>query len=95
MYVDKVFGEVTTIVDGNTFLVRVLKTEKTSSYTYRETERMRIDGPDAPALMELSGKRMKEKLTRKLFGNRVTLTITGWAANGYLCTIDSVEKGRR
>ena len=82
MYVDKVFGEVTTILDGNTFLVRVLKTEKTSSYTYRGTERMRIDGPDAQAPIELSGK-------------RVALTITDWAANGYLCTIDSVEKGRR
>ncbi|MBI5355964.1 MAG: hypothetical protein HZB68_05920 [Candidatus Aenigmarchaeota archaeon] len=92
---DKVFGEVTTIVDGNTFLVRVLKTEKIGLYTYKETERMRIDGLDAPALTELAGKRMKEKLTRKLFGNKVALTITGWMANGYLCTIDSVEKGRR
>lgn len=91
---DKVFGEVTTIINGDTFLVRVLKAEKTSSYTYRETERMKIEGLDAPALTELSGKKMKEKLTRKLFGNKVALTIKGWAPNGYICSVDSVEKGK-
>lgn len=94
MSVDSIFGEVTTIINGDTFLVRVLKAEKTSSYTYKETERMKIEGPDAPPITELAGKRMKEKLTRKLFGNKVTLTITGWAPQGYICSIDSVEKGR-
>ena len=68
---DTVRGPVTSIVDGDTFDMKVTQFGNHNKYEYNDNERVRIADIDAPELNEPGGKRSKEALAKKLNGKEV------------------------
>lgn len=68
---DTIRGLVTTIVDGDTFDVRVTHTGNQNKYQYSNVERIRIAEMDAPELSSLLGQRSKNYLQQKLLNKEV------------------------
>ena len=64
-------GPVTSIVDGDTFDMKVSHVGKSNENKYNDNERIRIADIDKPELNTPAGKRSKEKLERKLKGKEV------------------------
>ncbi len=89
---DGLLGEVTSVIDGNTFLVRVVKQAQKSGIVYREKEKIRISGLEVPPLSEFAGKHAKEKLERRLFGCMVALEVLERKPDFILCKVLYAER---
>jgi len=68
---DTIRGPVTSIVDGDTFNIKVTHTGKENKEKYNNNERIRIAEIDAPELNTPAGRRSKEQLEKKLSGKEV------------------------
>ena len=72
---DTIRGNVTKIIDGDTFDMNVTHTGKENEYDYNDDERIRIAGIDAPELNTSSGQRSKKDLENKLSNAEVRVYI--------------------
>ena len=80
---DVIRGDVTNIVDGDTFDVDVTHYSKTNQISYNDKERIRIAGIEAPEIPSKAGERVKEHLEKNFLGKHVKLTIqAGMYING-------------
>ena len=68
---DTIRGPVISIVDGDTFDMKVTHVGKNNEYEYNDIERIRIADIDEPELRIPAGQRSKEILERKLKGKEV------------------------
>lgn len=68
---DTIRGLVISIVDGDTFDMRITHVGKNNEYKYNDTERIRIADINEPELRSPTGQRSKEILERKLKGKEV------------------------
>lgn len=64
-------GVVTNIVDGDTIDIKVTKVDPLNRHTYREIERIRIYGHDAPELGTPGSLEEKEALEKELLGKKL------------------------
>jgi len=72
---DTIRGPVISIVDGDTFDMKVTHTGLDNREKYNNQERIRIADIDEPELNTSAGQRSKEKLQRKLLGKEVRCTV--------------------
>jgi endonuclease YncB( thermonuclease family) len=72
---DRISGLVTSVVDGDTFDVKVTWRSQYNQNNYGDSERVRINKIDAPELTNPGGLSAKEKLARRIDGKIVNLTI--------------------
>ena len=72
---DIVEGPVTSVVDGDTFDMRVTHIGTKNKIKYNDVERIRIAGIDAPELDTVAGKHSKEALQKKFSGKTVRCTV--------------------
>ena len=72
---DIIYGIVNSVIDGDTFIINVTKTNKTSQYNYNKWERIRIINLDASELGSLGGFRDKVNLERALQGKKVSCSV--------------------
>ncbi len=72
---DIIWGDVTNIVDGDTFDVHVTHHSKDNKISYDNQERIRIAGIDTPEIPSASGLRAKHHLERHLLNKHVKLII--------------------
>ncbi|MEW6162871.1 MAG: hypothetical protein AB1606_06135 [Nitrospirota bacterium] len=63
---DTIKGRAFSIIDGNTFDMRVTHVGKQNLYKYNDIERVRIAEIDEPELNTLTGRRSKLLLQQKL-----------------------------
>ena len=68
---DTIRGPVTSIVDGDTFDMKVSHVGRSNENKYNDNERIRIADIDEPELNTPDGKRSKDKLEKKLKGKEV------------------------
>jgi endonuclease YncB( thermonuclease family) len=72
---DVIWGDVTNVVDGDTFDVKVTHYQKSNRIEYNDAERIRIAGIDAPELSTAYGMTAKQRLARRIGGKHVRLTV--------------------
>jgi len=72
---DLLWGDVTNVVDGDTFDVNVTHYGKNNQYSYNDKERIRIASLDAPELSAFGGFAAKERLERRIAGKHVRLSV--------------------
>lgn len=72
---DVIWGDVTQVIDGDTFDINVTHYSKTNSVRYNDRERIRIADIDAPELRARMGQRAKHQLERTLLGQHVRLEV--------------------
>ena len=68
---DRVFGYVLRVVDGDTFELDVDSVSRGNQYNYNDVEKVRIRGIDAPELNSNAGRAAKVRLQNKIQGRRV------------------------
>lgn len=68
----KIKGLVTNVVDGDTIDIQVTEVNPANKHTYRDTERIRIYGRNAPELNETGGYEEKWKLEKSLLNRELT-----------------------
>lgn len=68
---DTIRGRVFSIIDGDTFDMRVTHVGKQNRYKYNDIERIRIAEIDEPELNTLTGRRSRALLQQKLHGREV------------------------
>jgi endonuclease YncB( thermonuclease family) len=68
---DTIRGQVTNIVDGDTFDMKITHVGKINKNKYKNVERIRISDVDEPELNTPTGKKSKDKLKKKLMGKEV------------------------
>ena len=79
---DIIEGPVTTVVDGDTFDMKVTRTGENNRAKYNDRERVRIADTDAAELPTAAGKQAKEALERKLGGKEVRCHVEARDAYG-------------
>lgn len=72
---DVIWGDVTRVIDGDTFDVYVTHYSKTNSIQYNDRERIRIADIDAPELSTRFGPRAHHQLERSLLAQHVRLEV--------------------
>lgn len=72
---DVLWGQVTRVVDGDTFDVNVTHYHKGNAYQYNDAERIRLAGGNAPEMGSLAGMLAKTQLESKISGRNVQLVI--------------------
>ena len=72
---DVIWGDVTEIIDGDSFRVDDTSQDERNEFPYGDSEEIRIQNINAPELPSKSGKRAKEDLEALLSGKRVRLTV--------------------
>lgn len=72
---DKIFGEVTRIIDGDTFDIKVLSKNLDSENEYSEGESIRIHRIDAPEIDSEEGRAAHSKLLSILSGKCVLIEV--------------------
>ena len=68
---DVIWGDVTNVVDGDTFDLRVTHHGTHNKFPYNNQERIRIASIDAPVLPTAPGVRAKHQLELAISGKRV------------------------
>jgi len=72
---DWIEGPVTRVIDGDTFDMKVEWVGKNNSHRYNDTERIRIEGLDAPEAGSRLGESATDRLRRRLSGKHVRCTV--------------------
>ena len=91
---DVLWGDVTSVVDGDTFDVHVTHYGKTNRTTYSNHERVRIASIDAPELPSPAGYSAKQSLERRIGGKHVRLDIQARDAyHRLVCDVRLAPKG--
>jgi len=72
---DIIYGLVNSIIDGDTFVLKVTETDKINQHNYSKWERIRIINLDASELGSLGGFRDKDNLERALQGKKVSCSV--------------------
>ena len=72
---DIIHGLVTSVIDGDTFIINVTETSNTSQYNYNTWERIRIINLDSSEFGSLGGFRDKVNLERALQGKKVSCSV--------------------
>lgn len=72
---DIIHGIVNSVIDGDTFIINVTETSKTSHHNYNKWERIRIINLDASELGSLGGFRDKVNLERAIKGKKVSCSV--------------------
>ncbi len=73
---DRVFGYVLRVVDGDTFELDVDSVSRGNQYNYNDVEKVRIRGIDAPELNSNAGRAAKVRLQNKIQGRRVEVDVS-------------------
>lgn len=90
---DVVWGDVTSVLDGDTFVIYVTHVGKLNSFSYNDYETIRIAGTDAPELPSRGGVLAKQRLERKLRGRHVKCVIQSRDKFGRLvCAVYYAER---
>lgn len=72
---DTIKGQVTEIIDGDTFDMNVTQVGKNNKERYNAEERVRISGIDTLELPSESGRQAKDNLEKKIKGKAVRCNI--------------------
>jgi endonuclease YncB( thermonuclease family) len=72
---DVIWGDVTQVIDGDTFDVTVTHYSRANEVQYNDRERIRIADIDAPELRSPFGQRAWHQLERTLVGQHVRLEV--------------------
>ncbi len=72
---DKILAKVTSIVDGDTFKIRVLARSRSNRHKYKRWEKVRISGIDTPETGEPGAKEATEELRQEIDDAIVICTI--------------------
>lgn len=81
---DRVFGYVLRVVDGDTFELDVDSVSRGNQYNYNDVEKVRIRGIDAPELNSNAGRAAKVRLQNELQGRRVEVDVSARDVYGRL-----------
>lgn len=84
---DTIKGQVTNIVDGDTFDMKVTQRGTSNEHKYDDSERIRIADIDEPELNEPGGSRSKEILYRKLKGRDVLCDVQSRDSYGRVVSV--------
>lgn len=90
---DRVFGYVLRVVDGDTFELDVDSVSRGNQYNYNDVEKVRIRGIDAPELNSNAGRAAKVRLQNELQGRRVEVDVSARDVYGRL--VGDVTPARR
>lgn len=90
---DRVFGYVLRVVDGDTFELDVDSVSRGNQYNYNDIEKVRIRGIDAPELNSSAGRAAKVRLQNELQGRRVEVDVSARDVYGRL--VGDVTPARR
>lgn len=90
---DRVFGYVLRVVDGDTFELDVDSVSRGNQYNYNDIEKVRIRGIDAPELNSNAGRAAKVRLQNELQGRRVEVDVSARDVYGRL--VGDVTPARR
>lgn len=72
---DKAWGYVLDVTDGDTFTLDVDSVSRSNSYAYNDVERVRVRGINAPEIGQPGGRRASSHLRSSLVGRRVGIAI--------------------
>jgi|LSQX01.1.fsa_nt_gb endonuclease YncB( thermonuclease family) len=72
---DWIEGPVTWVIDGDTFDMKVEWVGRHNSRQYKDTERIRLEGIDAPEAGSRLGESVTDRLQRRLLAKRVHCTV--------------------
>ena len=73
---DQIWGFVTEVHDGDTLTLKVTSQRRSNGYNYKDNERVRLQGINAPELGRPGGEAAKRRLA-PLLNQRVKCTIHG------------------
>lgn len=73
--VDQAWGYAQDIIDGDTFVMRVISVRRGNAYPLSEVERVRLRDVYAPELHERGGRAARERLRRSIAGRRIQITV--------------------
>lgn len=90
---DRVFGYVQRVVDGDTFELDVDSVSQGNQYNYNDVEKVRIRGIDAPELNSNAGRAAKARLQHEIQGQRVEVDVAARDIYGRL--VGDVTTARR
>ncbi len=68
---DTIWGNVTKVIDGDTFEMNVTHISKNNQFNYNPIERIRLAGGNAPELSDKDGQSAKNRLKNKIDGKNV------------------------
>ncbi len=86
---DVIWGDVTNVMDGDTFNIHITHVGRLNRLTYNEYERIRIARLDAPELPSAYGFLAKRQLKHQLKGRHVKCVIHSRDRFGRLiCTVE-------
>lgn len=91
---DLIWGDVTSVVDGDTFDINVTHHSRNNQEKYNSNERIRIAEIDTPELGTAGGQRAKTTLERSLNGKHVRCEVQ--ARDTYrrlVCKVSIATKG--
>ncbi|MFZ5481459.1 MAG: thermonuclease family protein [Myxococcota bacterium] len=69
-------GFVTKVFDGDTVEIDTVRFKRTNGYNYKDIERVRLVGFDAPELNAPGGKAARDRLARRVLGKYVRVYVT-------------------
>ncbi len=72
---DRFWGQVLEVFDGDTLKVDVDSASARNAYPYGDIERVRLHGVNAPELNEPGGQAAQARLAAKVLGRRVKVTV--------------------
>ncbi len=73
---DRFWGQVLEVYDGDTLVVDVSSQSARNTYPYRDVERVRLRGFNAPELNEPGGVAARARLARLVQGRRVGVKVS-------------------
>lgn len=79
---DLIYGIADSIIDGDTFILKVTETGESNQNNYSKWERVRIKSLDASELGALRGLRNKINLEKALQGKNVSCSVQTKDTNG-------------
>ncbi len=74
---DVVWGNVISVIDGDTFELGVTHVGDSNAYQYGSLERVRLTGIDAPEISSPGGQAAKARLQDKIEGKAVQVVVHG------------------
>jgi len=92
---DRVFGYAQRVIDGDTFELDIDSVSRGNKYSYKDVERVRIRGIDAPELNTNAGQAAKARLQKQFQGQRVEVDVSARDVYGRLVGDVALARSRR